>query len=486
MADDKLRTAKVPPQNNEAEQSLLGSILLSTGRSIDVIASLIEPEDFYDPKHRNIYAGMKKLSEKSDAIDALTLVDELNSSGLLDSAGGASYITMLSDIVPTAAHIEDYAEIVKEKSNLRKLIDLSTEIIENAYTGSREPSDIIETAENKIFGIAEREHGTMTTVKELIHNVYERIQEMGANPEKYIGMETGYKYIDEATSGFKEQELIIVAARPSLGKTSLVLNIAHKLSVRKRKNILMFSFEMSAEDLIRRLLAIGSRVNIQKIRTGKYLTKEEKEKIMEAAGRLSDTNFCIDTGDNTVFEMRAKTRSYMSQLRKDGKKLDMIIVDYMQLVRPDPSIKVREQQIANISRSLKALAREANVPVIALSQLNRESEKRDRTRPGAGSAEKAPAPKLSDLRESGAIEQDADMVMFIHREDNEIVDVTVFDDAGVEKRQGRRCRLIIEKNRNGPVASQKVWFIPDLTAFEERTEQEQEPEAGGGNAAGAF
>ncbi|HDQ25616.1 MAG TPA: hypothetical protein ENN43_02590, partial [bacterium] len=250
--------------------------------------------------------------------------------------------------------------------------------------------------------------------------------------------------------------------------------------------VLIFSFEMSAEDLIRRLLAIGSRVNIQKIRTGKFLTREEKEKIMEAAGRLSDTNICIDTGDNTVFEMRAKARSYMTQLRREDKKLDLIIVDYMQLVRPDPSIKVREQQIANISRSLKALAREANVPVIALSQLNRESEKRDRTRPGAGAPEKTMAPKLSDLRESGAIEQDADMVMFIHKEDNELVDVTMSDESGTERRHGRRCRLIIEKNRNGPVANQKDWFLPDLTAFVERTEQEQEPDEGGQSVAGAF
>ncbi|HDT14855.1 MAG TPA: replicative DNA helicase, partial [Firmicutes bacterium] len=242
MAEQKTMTAKVPPQNTEAEQSLIGGILLSSGRAVDVIASLIEPEDFYDPKHRIIYASMKKLSEKGDAIDALTVVHELNSSGLLDSAGGASYITMLSDVVPTAAHVEDYAGIVKEKANLRKLIDLSTEVIEQAYSGGYEPSFIIEKAENRIFGIAEREHGTMKMIKELIHNVYERMQEMEKDPGKYTGLEMGYKYIDDATSGLKEQELVIVAARPSLGKTSLVLNIAHRLAVRDKKNVIIFSF----------------------------------------------------------------------------------------------------------------------------------------------------------------------------------------------------------------------------------------------------
>ena len=463
MADNTAQ-GKVPPQNTEAEQSLLGSILLR-GQAIDVVIPIITAEDFYDNKHMKIYSAMFELQATGSAIDSLTVIDKLNRSGDLENVGGASYISDLSNLMPTWMHVEDYAKIIREKSDLRKLIGISAEILEHAFDEEKTSREIIESAENKIFSITEKSRGSLREVKEMIHDVYVQMDEMGRMKDELIGLETGYKKIDEATSGLTGGSLVIVAARPSLGKTSLVLNIAHRLATRKQKNILFFSFEMSAEDLIRRMLATGSRVSIQKIRTGKYMTKEEKQKILEAAGVLSETRMFIDTDDNGVFEMRAKVRTIMSQLKREGKKLDLIIIDYMQLVKPDASIKSREQQISTISRAMKAMARETDIPVIALSQLNRESEKRDRTKSG-----KRIEPKLSDLRESGAIEQDADVVIFIDREDEK-------DTEGVEQQGSaerfvkvRRCRLIIAKNRNGPTLTQPVLFLPELTCFEETTE----------------
>jgi replicative DNA helicase len=470
MANDNL-PGKVPPQNIEAEQSLLGSILLKSS-SMDTIIPIIHTNDFYDPKHKKIFGAMLKLNEESSAIDILTVIEYLLSNNKIESVGGASYISSLPDIVPTSAHIEDYANIVREKSDLRKLIDMSSEVLESAYRQNVESLEIIEGAENRIFGITDKNQSTMVMVRDTVSDVYEKIDKMGKNPDAYVGLETGFKRIDEATSGLQSGELVIVAARPAVGKTSLVLNIAHKLATKKDKNVLIFSFEMSSEDLIRRLLAIGSRVNIKKIRTGKFVTREEKQLLMEAAGKLSGTSICIDTDDNSVFEMRAKARTLMAQLKRESKKLDLIIIDYIQLVKPDASIKVSEQQISNISRTLKTLARESGVPVIALSQLNREVEKRDRTPGKSGESKKIP-PKLSDLRESGAIEQDADVVMFIDKENDELVDASVsYQDGEKVMRKMRKCKLIIAKNRNGPTDEQKVWFIPDLTAFEERSESE--------------
>jgi replicative DNA helicase len=456
---------KVPPQNIEAEQSLLGSILLKS-TVVDLIIPLITADDFYEPRHRTIYGAMMELHKTGAAIDILTLSEKLRITGSIEECGGALYISDLSNYVPASIHAEDYAKIVREKADLRRLIGISADIIERSYREEELPRDIIQNAETEIFNITEKSRGSLVLVREMVGDVYEHIEKMGKMEETITGIETGFKLIDDATSGLNKGDLVIVAARPSLGKTSLVLNIAYRIATRKNKNVLFFSFEMSAEDLVRRMLAVGSRVSMQKIRTGKYMTKDERQKILDVAGFLSETRIFIDTDDNGVFEMRSKVRTAMSQLKREGKTLDLVIIDYMQLVRPDKSIPQREQQIAAISRGLKSLAREAQVPVVALSQLNRESEKRDRTKSG-----KRVPPKLSDLRESGSIEQDADIVIFIDREeDKDASGVESSDSAPDRTIKIRKCKLMIAKNRNGPIVDQSVLFLPELTAFEESTE----------------
>ncbi|HDQ26859.1 MAG TPA: replicative DNA helicase [bacterium] len=470
-------TGKIPPQNTDAEQSLLGSVL-QTNKVFDKVAHIVMPEDFYDPRNRRIFSAMKDINTKNAAIDLLTVTAELKDKGLLEEAGGASYVTALPENVPTAAHAEEYARIVREKAVLRNLIDFSVGITEASFSEENPPDAILEDAERIIFEIRQREQtGAVKKVKDMIFDVYERMKELGRGKDAHVGIETGYKKIDDFTSGLQPSELIIIAARPSLGKTSLAMNIAYRAAVDRDKCVLIFSLEMTAEDLIRRFLAIGSRVDLQKIRTGKFITMEEDAGLVRVAGELSNASIFIDTDDNGVFEMRAKARNLMSELRRENKKLDLIIVDYMQLVKPNESMP-REQQIAQISRSLKALAREMNVPVVALSQLNRESEKREVSKFKGGPV--SSTPKLSDLRESGAIEQDADVVMFIAREGKEEgVSTETYDTGATFSRKTIKCKLMIEKNRNGPTGEQQVWFIPALTVFEQVSGMTTDEDVGG-------
>lgn len=456
---------KVPPQNIEAEQCLLGSVLLGS-HAFDKVAPLLVPVDFYDPKHQLIFEIMKELSGDNSAVDSLTVIEKLRAKGALDRAGGAGYISSLADTVPTTAHAEDYAKIVREKAVLRSLIDISTGIIESSFKEEYSPDTLLEDADRMLFEIRQRDQkGSMKSVKDMIIGVYQHMKDMGKMAEgELLGLKTGYSQIDSLTSGLQEEQLVIIAARPGVGKTSLALNIGYHAAM-EAKTVLIFSFEMSAQDLIRKFLAIGSRVSLKKMREGRFISKQEDTDIVRAAGLLSNASIVIDTDDNGVFEMRAKARSLHSQLRREGKKIDLVIVDYLQLVRPNESIP-REQQIAQISRSLKALAREMKVPVIALSQLNRESEKRER-----GQGKKKSRPKLSDLRESGAIEQDADIVIFIDKESPEGAPATTmtytYGTGAKVERKVIKCTLIVEKNRNGPPGEQEVWFIPELTAFEE-------------------
>lgn len=472
MATKQETAGKLPPQNVEAEQSLIGSVLISSP-AFNEIAPLVMAQDFYDQRHRRIFEAMKELSEKGDAIDMLTITESLRVKGQLESAGGASYVSTLADSVPTAAHATDYAMIVREKAILRRLIEISTSIISTSFSEEKPPAEILQEAEHEIFNITEREQRTgMKEVKDMIGDVYEHMKKMGESSDALTGLPTGFARIDEYTSGLQKKELVIVAARPSLGKTSLAMNMAYDLAVRKKKNILVFSFEMSEEDLIKRLIAIGSRVSMQKIRRGKFMTREENARVVNVCGQLSQSFVWIDTEDNDVFNMRAKGRSLSAQLRKAGKTLDLLVIDYMQLVKPSDGKVAREQQIAQISRSLKAMARELDIPVIAISQLNREVEKRDRTTRG-GDGGKIP-PKLSDLRESGAIEQDADVVLFIDREapDPKNPDAEQGDLGDGVFRKIKKCKLIIAKNRNGPTGDQNVIFVPELTAFVESSERD--------------
>ena len=456
---------KVPPQNTEAEQCLLGSVLLGS-HAFDKVAPILMPDDFYDPKHQLIYEIMKELSIDNSAVDSLTVIERLRSKGLLEQSGGVQYISSLADTVPTTAHAEDYAKIVREKAVLRKLIDISTGIIESSFKEEYTPDTLLEDADRMLFEIRQREQtGSMKSVKDMIIGVYQHMKDMGKMAEgELLGLKTGYSQIDNLTSGLQEEQLVIIAARPGVGKTSLALNIGYHAAM-EAKTVLIFSFEMSSQDLIRKFLSISSRVSLKKIREGRFISKQEDTDLVRAAGLLSNASIFIDTDDNSVFEMRSKARNLHAQLRREGKKLDLVIVDYLQLVKPNESIP-REQQIAQISRSLKALAREMKVPVIALSQLNRESEKREK-----GQGKKKSRPKLSDLRESGAIEQDADIVIFIDKEMQEegkstTMKYTYSTGASIE-RKVVKCTLLVEKNRNGPTGEQDVWFIQELTAFEE-------------------
>jgi replicative DNA helicase len=372
--------------------------------------------------------------------------------------------------MPTYAHAEEYAKIVRSKSILRNLIDLSTGVVEASFREEFSHEDILEDAERIIFSIRQREQtGSIKKVKDMVSEVYEKIKLLGRKEGSLIGLETGFVKIDDLTSGLQPENLIIIAARPSLGKTSLAMNIAYRLAVEKGRNVLIFSLEMSAHDLIMRFVAVGSKVDLQKIRRGKSISKQEESHMMHVLGKLSESSIYIDTDDNGVFDMRAKSRNLMSELKREGKQLDLIIVDYMQLIKPNESIP-REQQISQISRSLKALARELKLPVVALSQLNREAEKRETpiSRKGFSAAGMGGGPKLSDLRESGAIEQDADIVLFIAKEGKEEGTSTYTDQATGASIQKKavKCRFIIAKNRNGPTGDQLVWFVPDLTAFE--------------------
>jgi replicative DNA helicase len=465
---------KVPPHSADAEQALLGAILLSD-KVFDKVSTMLEADDFYEPRHKKIFSAVRELSVKGDAVDQLTLSDALRVKGLLEEVGGASYLGGLSDLMPTAAHAEEYAKIVRGKAILRNLIDLSTGVVEASFREEYTHEAILEEAEQILFKIRQREQiGSIRKVKDMVSEVYEKMKMMGKQEGSIIGLETGFSKIDDLTSGLQKQNLVIIAARPSLGKTSLAMNIAYKLAVEKAKNVLVFSLEMSAHDLVMRFVATGSKVDLQKIRRGKFITKQEESHIMHVLGKLSESSIFIDTDDNSVLDMRSKSRNLMAELKRDKKEgIDLIIVDYMQLIRPNDNIP-REQQISQISRSLKALARELDVPVVALSQLNREAEKRETPIRGKGGmTQGGGGPKLSDLRESGAIEQDADIVIFIAREGKDEGTSTYTDPVSGTSVQKKafKCKFIIAKNRNGPTGEQLVWFVPDLTQFESMSGQ---------------
>ena len=460
---------KLPPQNIEAEQSLLGCVFINN-QAIDEIIPLIKADDFYDVRNRKIYEAMLEINKNGGAIDIITVSDMLRTKNVLDAAGGVSYISYLADIVPTAANVLEYAKIVQEKAILRSLISVATTIINDSMSEEKEPKYVAEQAIKRIFDATDRQKKeSIVPVENIVNSVYEQIKMRGQRKEALIGLRTGYKIIDSALSGLQPQELIIIAARPSLGKTSLALNIAYNIALREEKTVLFFSFEMGKEILVERLLAIGSKINLFNLRRGKFTNPQDSINLMEAAENLTKANILIDTDDNTVMDIRSKIFSQQNKFKKMGKNVDLVIIDYLQLIKPSDPKMPREQQIAFISRSLKAIARDLEIPVIALSQLNREVEKREKS---SGKKEKRIPPRLSDLRESGAIEQDADVVMFIDKISDEDKELDIsFGDEPVMKRKIRECRFIIAKNRNGPLAEQDINFLPEITSFVEVTSQ---------------
>ncbi len=445
---------KLPPQNIEAEQMVLGAILIEND-SINNVTSLLSPDDFYKDIHRRIYSVMLDMFERREAIDLVTLSECLRGKVGIEAVGGASYLASLVSLVPTAANIRYHAKIVREKSVLRKLIHASTDIITQCYDDSRTVESIDEllnTAERSIFDIAQKKIGeSFSLMKHIVGHSFKMVEDLYERKEMVTGIPTGFVDLDHLTSGLQPSDLIIVAGRPSMGKTAFCLNIASYAAIEKQKVIAFFSLEMSKEALGLRLLGSEARVDAHRLRTG-HLSERDWTPLATAAGRLAEAPvFIDDTAALSVLEMQAKARRLKAE-----HGLDLIIVDYLQLMRGRGSESSREQEISNISRSLKMLAKDLKVPVIALSQLNRAVE----TRPG-----KEKRPMLADLRESGAIEQDADVILFIYRD--EVYNKCECPHDG-ECLCGRRgvAEVIIGKQRNGPIGKVDLTYINRYTRFE--------------------
>jgi replicative DNA helicase len=445
---------KLPPQNIEAEQMVLGAILIEND-AINNVMSILTPEDFYKDIHRRIFTAVLEMFERREAIDLVTLTDALRGKVGLEAVGGASYLATLVSLVPTAANIKYHAKIVREKSVLRQLIHTSTDIITQCYDDSRtidSVDELLNTAERSIFEIAQKEIGeAFWSLKNIVGHSFKMVEDLYERKEMVTGIPTGFVDLDTMTSGLQPSDLIIVAGRPSMGKTAFCLNVAAHAAIEKRKVIAVFSLEMAREQLGLRLLGSEARVDAHKLRTG-HLSERDWAPLSNAAGRLAEAPIFIDdTAALSVLEMQAKARRLKAE-----HGLDLIIVDYMQLMRGRGNEQSREQEISNISRSLKMLAKDLKVPVVALSQLNRAVE----TRPG-----KEKRPMLADLRESGAIEQDADVILFIYRDEVYNRCECPPDGDCLCERRGK-AEVIIGKQRNGPIGKVDLTYINRFTRFE--------------------
>jgi replicative DNA helicase len=445
---------KLPPQNIEAEQMVLGAILIEND-SINKVIETLSSDDFYKDTHRRIFKVMLDMFETGDAIDLVTLSDALRGKTGLEAVGGASYLATLVSLVPTAANIKYHARIVREKAVLRKLIHSATDIITQSYEDSRTVvniDELLDRAEKSIFEIAQGKiKDSFVSMKNIVGHSFAIVERLYEKKEMVTGLATGFLDLDERTSGFQQSDLIIIAGRPSMGKTAFCLNIAAHAAIDKGKSVAIFSLEMSKEQLVLRMLGSESRVDAHKLRTG-HLSDRDWTPLSTAAGRLAEAPIFIDdTAAISVLETRAKAR----RLKAD-QGLDLIIVDYLQLMRGRGDEGSREQEISNISRSLKALAKELQVPVIALSQLNRAVE----TRPG-----KEKRPMLADLRESGAIEQDADVILFIYRDEVYNKCECPYDGECLCGQRGK-AEVIIGKQRNGPIGKVDLTFVNRYTRFE--------------------
>ncbi len=438
---------KLPPQSIEAEESVIGGVLLDNA-AMDRVLESIGPDDFYRESHRKIMRAMIELNQRGEPVDLVTLSETLKARGELQDIGGAMYLAELAEKVPTAANVAYYARILREKAILRSLIQTTTEIATRAYEPNAQIDRFLDEAEHKIFAISERKvQPTFFRIRDIMVDSLKAIEQMYERRELVTGVPTGFIDLDRMTAGLQPAELIVIAGRPSMGKTAFALNIAQYAAVNARVGVAVFSLEMSKEQLVLRLLCSEARVDQSKVRTG-HAAERDFPKIAMAASRLSDAPIYIDdTAALSVLELRAKAR----RLKRDrDSKLGLIIIDYLQLMRAHERTDSREQEISGISRSLKALAKELNVPVVALAQLNRQVETR---------ADKHPV--MADLRESGAIEQDADVIAFLYRP-------VVYDKSAEE----RAAEVIIAKQRNGPVGHVDLTFMSEYTRFENRTQEE--------------
>jgi replicative DNA helicase len=442
MKDIDTSLHRVPPQNLEAEQSVIGGILLDN-QALHSVLEVLGVEDFYSEAHRKIFAAIIELYDRNEPSDLITLSNILKSKNQLDQAGGASYLSSLSDNVPSAANIDHYSKIVKEKSILRNLIGTATDILSKSYSAGTDIDTVLDEAERAIFDISENKiRPAFSPFKDIIKDSVKTIERLYERKELVTGVPTGFEKIDDITSGLQKADLVIIAGRPSMGKTSLALNIAQYAALEANIPVAIFSLEMSKEQLALRMLSSEARVDSQRIRRG-FLGEADWPRLISAAGRLSEAQIFIDDSSViTALEMKAKARRLKSNV-----DLGLIILDYLQLMRSGGYRESREQEISEISRSLKALAKELNVPVIALSQLNRKLEDRTNKRP-----------QMADLRDSGAIEQDADLIAFIYRDE-------VYDKSEENPEKGM-AEIIIGKQRNGPTGMVKLAFQDKFARFE--------------------
>ncbi|MDR3349639.1 MAG: replicative DNA helicase [Acidaminococcales bacterium] len=434
-----MQEQRLPPQNIEAEQSVLGAMFLEK-EAIDKVEHLLSPPDFYRPAHQAIYQAILNLSGKGDAADLVTVPEALRRENKLDDVGGIPYITYLANTVPTAANITFHARIVAEKAVLRRLVSAGTRIAGMGYEESGDVAATLDTAEQEIMNVGKARLGnSFVPIREIVHAAFDRIMKAHDAKGGITGTATGFVDFDKLTAGLQPADLVILAGRPSMGKTALALNIAQHVALREKKPLAFFSLEMSKEQLVQRLLCAEARIDSQKLKSGE-LAQDDFDRLVRAADTLSKCNIFIDeTPGLTIMDLRGKARRFQRE-----QKIELVLIDYLQLMQGRAGSENRQQEISEISRSLKALAKELNLPLIALSQLSRGVENRQ-----------SKIPMLSDLRESGSLEQDADIVAFLYREDY----------YNTETSNENITDLIVAKHRNGPVGKIQLYFEKRFTLF---------------------
>jgi replicative DNA helicase len=451
---------RAPPHSVDAEQGVLGSMLLSPREAIAECVEKINEQYFYVPAHQTIYNVLVDLWNAGQAIDLITFTQVLRDRNLLESVGGAAFVTSLFTFVPTAANIEYYLEIVRDKHILREIISAATESVRRAYDEQDEVNDLLDEVEQRIFAVGEdRFKGQMLSMKEQVMSTLESIEKLFENKGAITGVSTGFRDLDKLTSGLHRSEMIVIAARPSMGKTALAMNIAEHAAIEAKLPVAIFSLEMSAQQLVQRMLCSRARVNLAKTRDG-FLAEADFPKLTHAASKLAEARIFIDdTAGLSILELRAKARRLKAQ-----QDIQLVIIDYLQLLRSTSrrAQDNRQLEIAEISAGLKGLAKELNVPIIVVAQLNRNPE----IRTGSGKG----VPRLADLRESGSIEQDADVVGLLMREE-------YYADTDEEREELKgQAQLIIAKQRNGPIGDVKLTFLNQFTRFEDRADEVAEPE----------
>jgi len=445
---------RVPPQALEAEVAVLGAILQEREALLKSL-EILKPEHFYREAHRKIYAAAISLFERNEPVDLITLTHELTRRKELEAVGGAAFLTQLLEAVPTAANVVYHARIVRDKAVLRELIRVATDLVAEGYAEREDVDGLLDLAERKVFEISQdRVSRTFTPLKHVLKETFELIERLHGRKSLVTGVPTGFREFDEKTAGLQPSDLIVIAGRPSMGKTSFALGIAQHAAIVERYPVAIFSLEMSMEQVALRMLCSEARVDSNKVRTGYLSGEKDWRPLIDAASRLSEAPIFIDdTPGNTVLEMRAKARRLKAE-----QNLQLVIIDYLQLIQGRGRAENRQQEIAEICRGLKAMAKELNVPVVALSQLSRRAEEREEGRP-----------QLADLRESGAIEQDADLVAFLYRPGlyKKPKDPSAADD--------RTTEVIIAKQRNGPTGTVKLAFLREYARFEPLEEVYGEP-----------